>query len=174
MGMGLGRKAAAAFSIAALALMLNSHSFAWSSKQTKKKSASTAESKANQAAAPKGQKHKTHASSSRKAKKSKKSKRGQQAIDSTRAREIQEALIEQHYMDGEPSGNWDDTTQTALRKYQADNGWQSKTVPDSRALIKLGLGPSKEGLLNPETAMTSPMDHPKTSEPSSEKSEPRE
>jgi hypothetical protein len=27
-------------------------------------------------------------------------------------------------------------------KYQADNGWQSKVVPDSRALIKLGLGPN--------------------------------
>ena len=55
------------------------------------------------------------------------------------------------------------TTQAALRKYQADHGWQSKTVPDSRALIKLGLGPSKEGLLNPETAMTSASEHPATS-----------
>lgn len=175
MGMGLSRKAAAVFSIAALALMLNGESFASSNKQTRKKPASTAESKANQAAAPKGQKHKSHPTTSRKGKKSKKSKRGQQAIDSTRAREIQQALIEQHYMNGEPSGKWDDATQTALRKFQADNGWQSKTVPDSRALIKLGLGPSKEGLLNPETAMTSPMDHPKTSEPSSAvKSQPRE
>lgn len=83
-----------------------------------------------------------------------KRKRGQQAIDSPRAREIQEALIRQHYLDGEPSGKWDDATQDALRRYQSDQGWQSKTVPDSRALIKLGLGPSKDGLLNPESAMT--------------------
>jgi Putative peptidoglycan binding domain len=81
-------------------------------------------------------------------------KRGQQAIDSERARQIQNALIREHYMDGQPSGAWDDATQAAMRRYQADQGWQSKTVPDSRALIKLGLGPSKDGLLNPESAMT--------------------
>jgi hypothetical protein len=81
-------------------------------------------------------------------------KRGQQAIDSPRAREIQEALIRQHYMEGEPSGQWDDATQDAMKHYQAAQGWQAKTVPDSRALIKLGLGPSKDGLLNPEAAMT--------------------
>lgn len=83
-----------------------------------------------------------------------KRKKGQQAIDSTRARQIQEALIRQHYMDGEPSGNWDAATQSALQRYQADQGWQSKTVPDSRALIKLGLGPNHDHLLNPESAMT--------------------
>jgi hypothetical protein len=83
-----------------------------------------------------------------------KRRRGQQAIDSPRAREIQEALIAQHYMEGKPSGMWDAATQDALRRYQAAQGWQSKTVPDSRALIKLGLGPSKDGLLNPESAMT--------------------
>jgi hypothetical protein len=81
-------------------------------------------------------------------------KRGQQAIDSARAREIQEALIRQHYLEGRPSGAWDAATQDAMRRYQADQGWQSKTVPDSRALIQLGLGPSKDGLLNPESAMT--------------------
>ena len=83
-------------------------------------------------------------------------KRGQQAIDSTRAREIQEALIREHYMQGEPSGTWDAATQAAMQRYQADQGWQSKTTPDSRALIKLGLGPSHDHLLNPESAMTMP------------------
>jgi hypothetical protein len=29
-----------------------------------------------------------------------------------------------------------------MTKVQADNGWQTKLVPDSRALIKLGLGPA--------------------------------
>ena len=48
-----------------------------------------------------------------------------------------------------------------MRRYQADNGWQSKTVPDSRALIKLGLGPSKDHLLNPESAMTTVPDAPR-------------
>jgi hypothetical protein len=50
---------------------------------------------------------------------------------------------------------WNDATQQAMQKYQADNNWQSKTTPDARALIKLGLGPDHEHLLNPESAMTS-------------------
>jgi putative peptidoglycan binding protein len=87
--------------------------------------------------------------------KSKSRKRGQQAIDSERAQQIQEALIREHYLQGEPSGKWDATTQAAMQRYQADQGWQTKTIPDSRALIKLGLGPSPEHLLNPESAMTS-------------------
>jgi peptidoglycan hydrolase-like protein with peptidoglycan-binding domain len=83
----------------------------------------------------------------------KKRPRGQQAIDSERARQIQEALVRQHYMKAQPSGTWDNGTQEAMRRYQADQGWQTKTVPDSRALIRLGLGPDQEHLLNPESAM---------------------
>lgn len=83
-------------------------------------------------------------------------RRGQQKIDQQRTTQIQEALIREHYMSGKPSGAWDSETQSALQKYQADNGWQSKTTPDSRALIKLGLGPNHDHLLNPETAMTGP------------------
>ena len=82
-------------------------------------------------------------------------KRGQQKIDPTRSREIQEALIREHYLEGTASGVWDANSQRAMERFQADNGWQSKSVPDSRALIKLGLGPDHEHLLNPESAMTS-------------------
>jgi peptidoglycan hydrolase-like protein with peptidoglycan-binding domain len=82
--------------------------------------------------------------------------KGQHGITSDRTREIQQALIQQHYLDGEASGFWDTRTQEACRKYQADNGWQSKVLPDSRALIKLGLGPDHKDVLNPETAATSP------------------
>ena len=81
--------------------------------------------------------------------------RGQQAIDGDRARQIQAALIRERYMTGEPSGKWDDSTQVAMRHYQADQGWQSKSIPDSRALIRLGLGPDHVHLLNPESAMVS-------------------
>ena len=100
--------------------------------------------------------HKTTAASSHKSKKSRKSasRRGQQKIDSERTRQIQEALVREHYLSGAPSGTWDAATEDALRKFQADNGWQNKTVPDSRALIKLGLGPNHDHLLNPESAMT--------------------
>ncbi len=94
---------------------------------------------------------------SKKTRKSAKSrKRGQQKIDSARVREIQEALIREHYLTGTASGTWDARSQSAMQRYQADNGWQSKSVPDSRALIKLGLGPNHDHLLNPESAMTSP------------------
>jgi hypothetical protein len=81
--------------------------------------------------------------------------RGQQKIDSQRALEIQEALIREHYLTGKPTGVWNDETQQAMQRYQADNNWQSKTTPDARALIKLGLGPDHQHLLNPESAMTS-------------------
>jgi hypothetical protein len=77
---------------------------------------------------------------------------GQQGIDSDRAREIQSALIREHYLDGEPSGVWDSQTRAAMVRLQGDNGWQTKVTPDSRALIKLGLGPNHEGLLNPDSA----------------------
>jgi hypothetical protein len=87
--------------------------------------------------------------------------RGQQKIDSERAQSIQEALIREHYLKGEATGTWNQASEEAMRRYQADNGWQSKTVPDSRALIKLGLGPSKDHLLNPESAMTTVPDAPR-------------
>jgi hypothetical protein len=83
-------------------------------------------------------------------------RRGQQKIDPQRAREIEEALIREHYLDGKASGVWDDASQRAMERYQADHGWQSKVVPDARALIKLGLGPGHEHLLNPDSAMTEP------------------
>ena len=78
--------------------------------------------------------------------------KGQQAMNPERVREIQAALIREHYMEGEPNGVWDARSKSAMQKFQASQGWQSKVVPDSRALIKLGLGPDHAGLLNPETA----------------------
>ncbi len=78
--------------------------------------------------------------------------RGQQSIDQARTTEIQQALIREHYLSGEATGEWDQATRDALTRFQSDNHWQTKILPDSRALIKLGLGPSQEGLLNPESA----------------------
>lgn len=69
---------------------------------------------------------------------------GQRQIDPDRAREIQTALIREHYLSGPASGQWDATTEAAMQKYQADHGWQTKLTPDSRALIKLGLGPHSD------------------------------
>jgi hypothetical protein len=69
---------------------------------------------------------------------------GQRVMDSSRAMEIQQALIQAHYLSGSPTGQWDAETQAAMMKYQNDNGWQTKITPDSRALIKLGLGPKQD------------------------------
>jgi len=66
----------------------------------------------------------------------------QRGIDDQRATQIQTALIKAGYLSGPPSGHWDAASSSAMEKVQADNGWQTKLVPDSRALIKLGLGPS--------------------------------
>jgi peptidoglycan hydrolase-like protein with peptidoglycan-binding domain len=62
--------------------------------------------------------------------------------------EIQQALIREHYMTGEADGRWDATTQAAMQKYQADQGWQTKLMPDSRAIKRLGLGPDYSNAIN--------------------------
>jgi peptidoglycan hydrolase-like protein with peptidoglycan-binding domain len=69
---------------------------------------------------------------------------GQRSIDDTRATQIQSSLIKSGYLSGEASGHWDSQTQAAMQKFQEDNGWQTKIIPDSRAIIKLGLGPSHD------------------------------
>jgi hypothetical protein len=115
------------------------------------RSSLTAHSKSGAAIAHSGRSKQTAASrrGSRK-----RTARGQQKIDAERAQEIQAALIREHYLTGEADGNWNAACEEAMRKYQADHGWQSKTVPDARALISLGLGPNHDHLLNPESAMT--------------------
>jgi hypothetical protein len=73
---------------------------------------------------------------------------GQQAIEPARVTEIQQALIREHYMTTEANGEWDSTTEAAMQKFQADQGWQTKLMPDSRALKKLGLGPDYSSAIN--------------------------
>jgi peptidoglycan hydrolase-like protein with peptidoglycan-binding domain len=79
----------------------------------------------------------------------------QAAIDSERATQIQTALIKKGYLSGDPTGTWDASTQAAMQKMQADNGWQTKLVPDSRAIIKLGLGPTQDEALTSERSANS-------------------
>ncbi len=74
---------------------------------------------------------------------------GQQEIRDDRASEIQTALIREKYLDGTPTGQWDSRTKQAMIRYQADHGWQTKVTPDSRAIIKLGLGPSHSQDMRP-------------------------
>jgi peptidoglycan hydrolase-like protein with peptidoglycan-binding domain len=83
----------------------------------------------------------------------------QRAMDDDRAAQIQSALIRSGYLSGAPTGHWDTESEAAMQKLQGDNGWQTKLVPDSRALIKLGLGPS------PTPANTTPPTPPISSLP---------
>ena len=78
--------------------------------------------------------------------------RGQQAIEPARVTEIQQALIREHYLTGEANGQWDAATKASMEKYQADQGWQTKLMPDSRALKKLGLGPDYSNAINAKSA----------------------
>lgn len=111
-----------------------------SSSKTKVKSSSKAKATAK-AAAKSGKSHRTkHKQTSR--------IRGQRSIDSDRALQIQQALIRQHYMTGDPSGSWDSGSVAAMQKYQSDNGWQTRLTPDARALKKLGLGPDYSTAIN--------------------------
>lgn len=118
----------------------------WSSASTTTKSTKTKHAKVSST-------HHSSAShhSSKRGKKTARS-RGQRTIDEQRTIAIQNALIREHYLSGQPTGVWDQASKEAMLRYQADNGWQTKITPDSRALIKLGLGPDHSGLLNPETA----------------------
>jgi peptidoglycan hydrolase-like protein with peptidoglycan-binding domain len=84
----------------------------------------------------------SNSTSTHKAKTKKTKVKGQRQIDPERARQIQTALIHENYLSGSPSGNWDSESQEAMKRFQADHGWQTKIMPDSRALIKLGLGPA--------------------------------
>lgn len=56
--------------------------------------------------------------------------------------EIQSALIRANYLTGDATGEWNAESQQAMQRYQADHHWQTKIIPDSRALISLGLGPT--------------------------------
>jgi peptidoglycan hydrolase-like protein with peptidoglycan-binding domain len=76
----------------------------------------------------------------------------QRAIDDSRATQIQNSLIKSGYLSGEASGHWDAQTEAAMQKFQSDNGWQTKLIPDSRAIIKLGLGPHQDS----ESSFASP------------------
>lgn len=81
---------------------------------------------------------------------------GQQAIQPERVTEIQQALVREHYLSTEPNGKWDSATEAAMQKYQSDQGWQTKLMPDSRALKKLGLGPDYSTAINAKDATFAP------------------
>src|SRR6185312_8366792 len=124
--------------------LLSSTAFATSSTKTTSKHASTAKSASHHSST-----HRTSAKNSKHSSKKKVSARshGQRGIGEERTREIQSALIREHYLSGDATGTWDSESKDAMMRYQQANGWQTKMMPDSRALIKLGLGPDHKDLL---------------------------
>jgi peptidoglycan hydrolase-like protein with peptidoglycan-binding domain len=94
----------------------------------------------------------THSAHKKKAAARARRPRGQQAIEPARVTEIQKALIREHYLNGEANGLWNEATKAAMQKYQSDQGWQTKLMPDSRAIKKLGLGPDYSNAINAKTA----------------------
>jgi hypothetical protein len=108
--------------------------------------------KARKADSDQAQAQQTASGHTRQSKKARKVKvtrlRGQQAIAPERVTQIQQALIREHYLNGEATGDWDSATVAAMQKFQADQGWQTKLMPDSRALKKLGLGPDYSNAIN--------------------------
>src|SRR5437660_12112575 len=155
-----------AVAVAAMLILLPAPGLAKTKRHTTAPSSKTAHPKSGHAST----KHRRSAKARRGAWK----RHGQQSIQADRVVAIQQALIREKYLDGEPSGKWDDRSQHAMPTYQAHNQWQSKVTPDSRALIKLGLGPnhSAEGsLLNLGTgstdavASTTPASRPATGNP---------
>jgi hypothetical protein len=65
-----------------------------------------------------------------------------------RYREIQQALIDKGYLQGEATGAWDATSVTALNRFKQDQNQKADGRLDSRSLIALGLGPKKDSYIS--------------------------
>ncbi|HEY7838438.1 MAG TPA: peptidoglycan-binding protein [Terriglobales bacterium] len=89
--------------------------------------------------------------------------RAASGIGDGRALQIQQALLSAGYL-SQTSGHWDAAARAAMTRYQKDHHWQTRYVPDARAIIALGLGPAMDGV--PPTAAadnTAPDVHPDSS-----------
>lgn len=64
---------------------------------------------------------------------------GRVVIPEERAREIQAALKNAGYYQGDVTGNYDDATREAMRSFQRANGMKDTGMPTAPALLKLGL-----------------------------------
>jgi len=58
-----------------------------------------------------------------------------------RIEEIQQALIQAGYLNGTATGQWDDPTRGAMRRFQTEHGFPATGLPEAKSLMKLGLGP---------------------------------
>jgi peptidoglycan hydrolase-like protein with peptidoglycan-binding domain len=97
----------------------------------------------------------THASASSSHKTSSKKKsrvkkvKGQAAPTPERITEIQEALAKKGVYSGSTTGQWDDSTTDAMKKFQTANGLTPSGKLDALTLQKLGFGSETAGLAAP-------------------------
>ncbi|HEU0121007.1 MAG TPA: peptidoglycan-binding domain-containing protein [Bryobacteraceae bacterium] len=71
---------------------------------------------------------------------------GQQTPTQERYIEIQKALVERGYLQGEPSGTWDTDTIGAMKRFQEEQNLPPTGKVTSLSLIALGLGPKRAPL----------------------------
>jgi hypothetical protein len=60
-------------------------------------------------------------------------------ISNERVSEIQGALVKRGYLEGPPTGEWDDKTQDAVRNFQTDNRLPATGQPSAHFLKRLGV-----------------------------------
>jgi len=77
--------------------------------------------------------------------------RAQKAPTADRIREIQTALGQKGFYEGEPNGKWDARSVDAMKKFQAANGLTATGKFDAKSLQKLGLGSEVAGAAAPRT-----------------------
>jgi len=77
--------------------------------------------------------------------------RGQKNPTTDRISEIQNALARNGSFAGAPNGKWDDSTVSAVKKYQAAHGLNPTGRLDAPTLQKLGLGSTTAGVAAPQT-----------------------
>lgn len=82
----------------------------------------------------------------------------QQAPTSDRYREIQQALQTAGYLDGEPSGRWDDSSIAAMKRFQEQHAIPPTGKINALSLIALGLGPKR----GPAPGTSSVLETPQT------------
>lgn len=75
--------------------------------------------------------------------------KGQKVPGADRIIEIQQALAKDGSFSGTPNGKWDDTTVSAMRKFQDAHGLNPSGKLDAKTLQKLGLGSQTAGVAAP-------------------------
>ncbi len=75
--------------------------------------------------------------------------KGQKAPTAERVSEIQAALSKDGSFSGAPNGRWDDSTVSAMKKFQAGHGLNPSGKLDAKTLQQLGLGSQTAGVAPP-------------------------